>query len=139
MTDRSLTKDTLNGRFWPFSIKNVRTSNTASSVIKRLNLPSLMGEERMPLCASPPMACLPALLATRSRSVWSLYQRDSVIGLRPLFIKTSASHPKDLVVFFTVLPQAGFVPSVSPLPRLSRPTSAPCRILLATPGILKQQ
>lgn len=86
------------------------------------------------------MVCLPALLGCKEQiCVQPLPERGYFIGLLPLLIKTTVSHPKDLVVFFTVLPQASLVSSVSPLPQLSRPTSTLCRIFLATLGILKQQ
>ena len=139
MTKRSLTRDILNRRFCLFSINNVRT-NTAPPVIKRVNFPSCMAEGRTPLCSSPTMVCLPALLGCKEQiCVQSLPGRAYFIGLLPLLIKTSASHPKDLVLFFTVLPQASLVSSVSPLPQLSRPTSTWCRIFLAALGTLKQQ
>ena len=85
------------------------------------------------------MVCLPALLGCKEQiCVQALPERAYFIGLL-LLVETSVSRPKDLVLFFTVLPQASLVSSVSSLPQLGRPTSTLCRIFLATLGILKQQ
>lgn len=82
MTKRSLTKDILNTRFCPFPINNVRTTITAPPVIERVNFLSCMAEEQNPLCTSPPMVCLPALLGCKEQiCVQSLPERAYFIGL----------------------------------------------------------